>query len=103
MVTLNLTDAQAIMLHAAFINHLPEEIVGFINKDYDYYLEEEPYSPYAAAYKFIKQFIEANPENESFGEESINLFDELEGTVKDIGRERLKNERKAKLAKETNK
>ena len=62
-----------------------------------------PYSPYAAAYKFIKQFIETNPENESFGEEGINLFDELEETVKDIGRELLKNERKAKLAKETNK
>ena len=103
MVTLNLTDTQAIMLHAVFVNHLPEEIVGFINKDYNYYLEEEPYSPYAAAYKFIKQFIEANPENESFGEEGINLFDELEGTVKDIGRKRLKNETKAKLAKEINK
>lgn len=31
MVTLTLTDAQAIMLHAIFANHLPEEIVGFIN------------------------------------------------------------------------
>lgn len=94
MVTLNLTDAQAIMLHAAFVNHLPEEIIGFINKDYDYYLEEEPYSPYAAAYKFIKQFIETNPESESFGEEGIDLFDELEGTIKDIGRERLKTKEK---------
>ena len=103
MITLNLTDAQAIMLHAVFVNHLPEEIVGFINQNYDYYLEEDPCSPYAAAYESIKQFIEANPENKSFGEEDVNLFDELEETVEDIGRECLKNERKAKLAKETNK
>lgn len=103
MVTLTLTDAQAIMLHAVFVNHLPEEIVGFINQNYDYYLEEDPCSPYDAAYESIKQFIKTNPKNNPFGEEDVDLFDELEWTMEDIGRERLKAERRAKLAKETNK
>lgn len=103
MVTLNLTDAQAIMLHAIFVNHLPKEMVEFINQNYDYCLKEYPCSPYAAAYESIKQFIKTNPENKPFGEEDVDLFNELEWTIEDIGRERLKAERRAKLAKETNK
>ena len=103
MVTLTLTDTQAIMLHAVFTNHPPEEIVDIINQNYNYYLDEDPRSPYTAAYKFIKQFIKANPENEPFNEDDIDVLDELEWTIMGIGCERLKNERKAKLEKETNK
>lgn len=103
MVTLNLTDNQVIMLHAAFTNYLPEELANIINENLNYYHEEEPQSPYTTAYEIIKQFIETNPENNPFGEEDIDLFDELEWAVEDIGRERQKIERRARLAKETNK
>ncbi len=103
MVTLNLTDIQAIILHAVFTNHLPEEIVNIINQNYDYYIEEDPHSPYTAAYESIKKFIKTNPENKPFSEDDIDLFDELEWAVEDIGRDLLKAARRAKLAKETNK
>lgn len=105
MVTLTLTDAQAIILHAVFTNHTPEEIVDFINQNYDYYIEieEDPHSPYTAAYESIKKFIKTNPENKPFSEDDIDLFDELEWAVEDIGRDLLKAARRAKLAKEINK
>ena len=101
MVTLNLTDVQAIILHAVFTNHLPEEIVDIINENYDYYIKEDPHSPYTAAYESIKKFT--NPVNKPFSEDDIDLFDELEWAVEDIGRDLLKATRRAKLAKETNK
>lgn len=103
MVTLKITDAQAIILRAVFGDHHPEEIVDIINQHYNYYLEEDPHSPYTAAYESIKQFIKSNPENKPFSEDDIDLFDRLEWAVEDIGRERLKAAKRAKLAKETNK
>lgn len=51
MVTLTLTDAQAIILHAVFTNHTPEEIVDFINQNYDYYIEIEEDPPQPLHYR----------------------------------------------------
>ncbi len=86
MVTLNLTNNQAIMLHALLTNHTAEDIVDMINDNLNDYIKEGGDTYYFTAYRAIKHFINTNPKDFPFNEEDIDLFDDLEWAVEGIGR-----------------
>lgn len=105
MVTLNLTNNQAIMLHAIFGNLAPEDIIDMVNGNLNNYIkngEEDTY--YFTAYRALKHFINAHPTKDPFGEQDVDLFDELDWIVEGIGRKlNRKILESSNESKETNK
>ena len=81
MVTLNLTDTQAIMLDALFRNHTLEEIIDLVKKEFKEFLEDDAHSPSAYAYA-----IAANDtHNWIYQNDDGELYNSLEDIVYNIG------------------
>lgn len=101
MVTLNLTDTQAVILDALFRNHSTEEDIDLVKKEFKEFLKNDAHDPstyaYAIAANDTPDWIFLNDDGE--------LYNSLEDIVYNIG---LAHQDKAieilnNITKETNK
>lgn len=101
MVTLNLTDTQAVILDALFRNHSTEEDIDLVKKEFKEFLKNDAHDPstyaYAIAANDTPDWIFLNDDGE--------LYNSLEDIVYNIG---LAHQNKAieilnNITKETNK
>lgn len=53
MVTLNLTDIQAVMLDALFRNHSTEENIDLVKKEFKEFLKNDAHDPSTYAYAIV--------------------------------------------------
>ena len=100
MVTLNLTDTQAVILDALFRNHSTEEDIDLVKKEFKELLKNDAHDPSTYAYTIV-----ANTPNWIYQNDDGELYDSLEDIVYNIG---LAHQDKAieilnNIAKETNK
>ena len=101
MITLTLTDTQVVMLDALFRNHLLDEIIDLVKKEFKEFFEDDVYSPSTYAYA-----IAANDTpNWIFQNDDGELYNSLYDAVYNIG---LAHQDKAieiltNITKETNK
>ena len=83
MVTLNLTDTQAVMLHALFDAHLPEEAINMIKKKFEVYYADGIWDYATYAYAYAASFFENNSFHLPFEDDytilSEKIWDNLEG------------------------
>ena len=101
MVTLNLTDTQAVMLDALFRNHSTEENIDLVKKEFKEFLKNDAYNPSTYAYAIVAN---DTPDWMYFDDDG-ELYNSLEDIVYNIG---LAHQDKAmkilnNIAKETNK
>ena len=101
MVTLNLTDTQAVMLDALFRNHSTEENIDLVKKEFKEFLKNDAYDPSTYAYAIVAN---DTPDWMYFDDDG-ELYNSLEDIVYNIG---LAHQDKAmkilnNIAKETNK
>lgn len=101
MVTLNLTDTQAVILDALFRNHSTEEDIDLVKKEFKEFLKNDAHDPSTYAYAIVANdtpdWIFLNDDGE--------LYNSLEDIVYNIG---LAHQDKAieilnNITKETNK
>ena len=101
MVTLTLTDTQVIMLEALLRNHLLDEIIDLIKKEFKEFFKDDPHNPSTYAYA-----IAANDTpNWIYQNDDSALYNVLYDAVYNIG---LAHQDKAieiltNITKETNK
>ena len=100
MVTLNLTDTQAVMLDALFRNHSTEENIDLVKKEFKEFLKNDAHDPSTYAYA-----IAANTPDWICQNNDGELYNSLEDIVYNIG---LAHQDKAieilnNITKETNK
>ena len=100
MVTLNLTDTQAVILDALFRNHSTEEDIDLVKKELKEFLKNDAHDPSTYAYAIV-----ANTPDWIFQNDDGELYNSLEDIVYNIG---LTHQDKAieilnNIAKETNK
>ena len=100
MVTLNLTDTQAVILDALFRNHSTEEDIDLVKKEFKEFLKNDAHDPSTYAYAIV-----ANTPNWIYQNDDGELYDTLEDIVYNIG---LAHQDKAieilnNITKETNK
>ena len=100
MVTLNLTDTQAVMLDALFRNHSTEENIDLVKKEFKEFLKNDARDPSTYAYAIV-----ANTPDWIYQNDDGELYNSLEDIVYNIG---LAHQDKAieilnNITKETNK
>lgn len=100
MVTLNLTDTQAVMLDALFRNHSTEENIDLVKKEFKEFLKHDAHDPSTYAYAIV-----ANTPDWIYQNDDGELYNSLEDIVYNIG---LAHQDKAieilnNITKETNK
>ena len=81
MVTLNLTDTQAVILDALFRNHSTEEDIDLVKKEFKKFLKNDAHDPLTCAYAIVANdtpdWIFLNDDGE--------LYNSLEDIVYNIG------------------
>lgn len=100
MVTLNLTDTQAVILDALSRNHSTEESIDLVKKEFKEFLKNDAHDPSTYAYAIV-----ANTPDWIYQNDDGELYDSLEDIVYNIG---LAHQDKAietlnKITKETDK
>ena len=100
MVTLNLTDTQAVILDALFRNHSTEEDIDLVKKEFKEFLKNDAHDPSTYAYAIV-----ANTPDWIFQNDDGELYNSLEDIIYNIG---LAHQDKAiellnNITKETNK
>ena len=100
MVTLNLTDTQAVILDALFRNHSTEEDIDLVKKEFKEFLKNDAHDPSTYAYAIV-----ANTPDWIYQNDDGELYNSLEDIVYNIG---LAHQNKAieiltNTTKETNK
>lgn len=80
MVTLNLTDTQAVMLDALFRNHSTEENIDLVKKEFKKFLKNDAYDPLTCAYAIV-----ANTPDWIYQNDDGELYNSLEDIVYNIG------------------
>ena len=80
MVTLNLTDTQAVMLDALFRNHSTEENIDLVKKEFKEFLKNDAYDPSTYAYAIV-----ANTPDWIYQNDDGELYISLEDIVYNIG------------------
>ena len=100
MVTLNLTDIQAVILDALFRNRSTEEDIDLVKKEFKEFLKNDVHDPSTYAYA-----IGANTPDWIYQNDDGELYNSLEDIVYNIG---LTHQDKAieilnNITKETNK
>lgn len=99
MVTLNLTDTQAVMLDALFRNHSTEENIDLVKKEFKEFLKNDAHDPSTYAYAIVAN----NTPDWIYQNDDGELYNSLEDIVYNIG---LAHQNKAiellnNIAKET--
>ena len=100
MVTLNLTDIQAVILDALFRNRSTEEDIDLVKKEFKEFLKNDAHDPSTYAYAIV-----ANTPDWIYQNDDGELYNSLEDIVYNIG---LTHQDKAieilnNITKETNK
>lgn len=80
MVTLNLTDTQAVMLDALFRNHSTEENIDLVKKEFKKFLKNDAHDPSTCAYAIV-----ANTPDWIYQNDDGELYNSLEDIVYNIG------------------
>lgn len=81
MVTLNLTDTQAVILDALFRNHSTEENIDLVKKEFKKFLKNDAHDPLTCAYA-----IAANDTPDwKYLDDDGELYNSLEDIVYNIG------------------
>ena len=80
MVTLNLTDTQAVILDALFRNHSTEEDIDLVKKEFKEFLKNDAHDPSTYAYAIV-----ANTPDWIYQNDDGELYDSLEDIVYNIG------------------
>lgn len=80
MVTLNLTDTQAVILDALFRNHSTEEDIDLVKKEFKEFLKNGAHDPSTYAYAIV-----ANTPDWIYQNDDGELYDSLEDIVYNIG------------------
>ena len=100
MVTLNLTDTQAVILDALFRNHSTKEDIDLVKKEFKEFVQNDAHDPSTYAYAIV-----ANTPDWIYQNDDGELYNSLEDIVYNIG---LAHQDKAieilnNITKETNK
>ena len=105
MVTLNLTDTQAIMLHALFDAHLPEEAINMIKKKFEVYYADGIWDYATYAYAYAASFFENNSFHLPFEDDYTILSEKIWDNLERVGLRHAAEGRKflENNSKETNK
>lgn len=85
MVTLNLTDAQAIILHALFDAHLPEEAINMIRKKFEAYCADGIWDDVTYAYAYAASFFENNSLHLPFEDDYAILSEQIWYNLERVG------------------
>lgn len=80
MVTLNLTDTQAVILDALFRNHSTEEDIDLVKKEFKEFLKNDAHDPSTYAYAIV-----ANTPDWIYQNDDGVLYNSLEDIVYNIG------------------
>lgn len=80
MVTLNLTDTQAVTLDALFRNHSTEENIDLVKKEFKKFLKNDAHDPLTCAYAIV-----ANTPDWIYQNDDGELYNSLEDIVYNIG------------------
>lgn len=80
MVTLNLTDTQAVILDALFRNHSTEEDIDLVKKEFKKFLKNDAHDPSTYAYAIV-----ANTPDWIYQNDDGELYNSLEDIVYNIG------------------
>lgn len=80
MVTLNLTDTQAVILDALSRNHSTEESIDLVKKEFKEFLKNDAHDPSTYAYAIV-----ANTPDWIYQNDDGELYDSLEDIVYNIG------------------
>lgn len=80
MVTLNLTDTQAVMLDALFRNHSTEENINLVKKEFKEFLKNDAYDPSTYAYAIV-----ANTPDWIYQNDDGELYNSLDDIIYNIG------------------
>lgn len=80
MVTLNLTDTQAVILDALFRNHSTEEDIDLVKKEFKEFLKNDAHDPSTYAYAIV-----ANTPDWIYQNDDGELYNSLEDIVYNIG------------------
>lgn len=80
MVTLNLTDTQAVMLDALFRNHSTEENIDLVKKEFEEFLKNDAHDPSTYAYAIV-----ANTPDWIFQNDDGELYNSLDDIIYNIG------------------
>lgn len=81
MVTLNLTDIQAVMLDALFRNHSTEENIDLVKKEFKKFLKNDAYDPSTYAYAIVTN----DTPDWKYLDDDGELYNSLEDIVYNIG------------------